>query len=342
MPTDPTPTPRPLRTLPRRLTPGDTIRFVAPSRPPRMENVGVAAEALRRRGYCVSVPHDLAERTGYLAGDDETRAAEITAAFACPDVDAVFPLTGGFGATRMLERIEYDVIRANPKIFVGFSDITALHAAIGRRAGLVTFHSPNLQWQVGSPEGLHPFAEQWFWRALEGPPAGDNTGGNTDGYTLDVAGHQAAPIQDEPAVEVQTLVGGTAEGPIVGGNLALVAALMGTPDELDTAGRILFLEDVGEPTYRIDRMLAQLRAGGKLEDLAGVVLGRFTGGEPDDTDGRTVQDTLREYFGSAPYPVLLNFPAGHVPDNATLPLGLPIRLDADRQRLTLLREPTVA
>jgi muramoyltetrapeptide carboxypeptidase len=355
------------RTRPARLQPGDTIALIAPSRPPRMEHVALAADALRDRGYRVVVPDGLADRTGYLAGDDALRADELTAAFADPEIDAVFPITGGFGATRMIDAIDYDVIRRHPKVFIGFSDITALHAAIGQRAGLVTFHSPNPQWGLGSTDGMHPFAQRWFWRAIEGPTgddaephivaggtiaaptgnasggacgSGSGGGGGGGGYTIDAGDHAHAPREGEAVTEAVTLVGGVAEGPIVGGNLSLVVALVGTPSQIDMDGAILFLEDVGEDPYRVDRMLRQLESAGMLDRLAGALLGRFTRAEPDEHGGKTIDDVLADYFADAAFPVVAHFPAGHVRDNATLPLGVPARLDADARSITFLTEPT--
>ncbi|MEM6333795.1 MAG: LD-carboxypeptidase [Planctomycetota bacterium] len=326
------------RVKPARLQPGDTIKLIAPAGVALMHRIEIVRERLEARGYHVILPDNLSRKTGYLAGPDQVRADEFTAAFANPEVDAVFPATGGFGTTRMMHLVDWDVVKANPKIFIGFSDITALHAALNQRAGLVTFHSPNPQWGLGSDDGMHPFAEKAFWRAIEGPRDGEAEGS----YTIDPAENGPPLAEEPPAVLPKTLVGGTAEGVIVGGNLALVAALMGTPDELHMDGVILYLEDVNEPPYKVDRMLATLKAAGKLDRLAGVLLGRFTKGEPDEKDNHTIDDVFVDYFTDAPYPVLAHFPAGHVTDNATLPLNVPARLDADAQTVTLLEEPTAA
>lgn len=314
---------------PAMLQPGDTIMFIAPAGPPREKNVRLAAERLESMGYRVILPDGFFARQGYLAGDDATRAVEFQAAFADPEVDAVFPVTGGFGATRILALIDFDVIAAQPKVFIGFSDITALHTALQQQANLATFHSPNPQWGLGSEKGMHPFAERFFWQALTDPM----------GYVINPAQDNA----DTEAAELpRTVVPGVAQGPIVGGNLSVLHAMMGTPWEIQTAGKILYLEDVNESPYRVDRMLRTLKDAGKFDDVAGVLLGRFTKAEPDEDDGHTIDNVIDDYFGHAGFPVIAHFPAGHVPDNATLPLGVPAEMDADAITLRILESPTVS
>jgi muramoyltetrapeptide carboxypeptidase len=254
------------------------------------------------------------------------------AAFADPDVQAVFPARGGYGITRLLDRLDYEQIRRQPKIVTGFSDITALHLALQRHCGLVTFHSPNPMDGLGAEAGLGSLAEQTFWRALR-----------ADRY-LDSAG-QRQPAGYEligPAVRdaLETVRPGQAEGPITGGNLALIAATLGTRYEIDTAGRLLFLEDIGERPYRIDRYLSQLRLAGKLRAVAGIVLGHFTDCLPAEGEASlSLEEVLADYLDPLGIPVIRNFPAGHEVPNVTLPLGVLARLDADRSSLELLEDP---
>lgn len=311
--------------------------LVAPGRPPGEGACRLAVERLEARGYRVVIPEGFYDRRGYLDPGDEVRAAEINQAFADPEVDAIFPVTGGFGTTRILDRIDYRAIQSNPKIFIGFSDITALHLAIARHTDLVTFHSPNPEWGLGSAAGMDPGAERCFWRALTGGNGAEEQPGG--GYMVDPAVEYP---EGEGAGEgaMRTVVSGRATGVVVGGNLAVIAALMGTPHEIQTAGKILFFEDVNEAPYRVDRILTTLKAAGKLDDLAGVLIGRFTKVEVDPDDGYTMDNVFDDFFGDAPYPVLANFPAGHVVDNLTLPLGVPAELDADARTLRFLIEPT--
>jgi muramoyltetrapeptide carboxypeptidase len=311
---------------PRALQPGDVIRFVAPAGPLDRERMELAKQRLEARGYVVQMSEELLSREGYLAGSDQRRAAELMAAFRDPEVAAVFPGTGGYGTMRILELLDYRVIRANPKIFIGFSDITGLHAAVSRHAGLVTFHSPNPMWGLGSEDNLTAFSDRWFWRALA---PGDEAG---QAYRIEIP-------EDLPPLG--SWGSGKARGRLVGGNLALVSALEGTPFAIDTRGAILVLEDVREAPYRIDRMLRQLELAGRLDHLAGAVLGQFT--RAYDREDQREQDpryqvdgVLEQYFGGRGIPVLTNFPFGHHPENATLPIGDVVEIDADERTLTVL------
>ncbi len=314
------------------LKPGDKIAFVAPAGTLDRTRMELVRSRLEERGFEVSVPDDLYRRRGYLAGDDDVRVRELMAAFEDPDVRAIFPGTGGYGATRILDRIDYDVIRRNPKILVGFSDITALHLAIQAKTGLVSFHSPNPMWGLGSPDNLHPFSARYFWRALlqeqyappedEAPPVG---------YVLEI------PADVAP---VEVMSPGVGRGRLTGGNLSLVAALIGTPYEIDTDGRVLLLEDVGERPYRIDRCLCQLRLAGKLDNLAGVILGQFSDCDPKDAEeSLSLDQVLLDYFAPLGVPVIRNFPVGHARHNATLPIGALVEVDADSGRVSVLENP---
>ncbi|MCB9867864.1 MAG: LD-carboxypeptidase [Phycisphaerales bacterium] len=315
--------------FPEALQRGDTIAFVAPAGPLDRTRMELARQRLEDMGFHVRVPSDLYRTRGYLAGPDETRAAELMAAFADPEVKAIFPGTGGYGVTRMLDRLDYDVIRRNPKVFIGFSDITGLHLAIQKKTGLVTFHSPNPMWGLGSDGNLKPFSADCFWRALlaerycaaDGEPL-------PPGYAYEL------PADVAPT---KVLAPGVARGRLTGGNLSLVAALMGTPYEIETRGRVLFLEDVGERPYRIDRYLSQLRLGGKLDGVAAVILGQFRDCAPKpDEDSLSLDEVIADYFGGLGVPVITNFPAGHVANNATLPLGALVEVDADHNRVAVL------
>ena len=317
---------------PAALRKGDTIAFVAPAGRLDRARMERARERLEAMGFTVKVPDNLYRTRGYLAGEDEARAAELMAAFRDPEVRAVFPGTGNYGTTRVLDRLDYESIRRNPKILIGFSDITGLHLAIQKRAGLVTFHSPNPMWGLGSEGNLSGFSAKYFWRALLGTDDLEaETAPHDEGYTFDL------PI-DVPQIKV--LSPGTGRGRLTGGNLSLVAALMGTDYEIETEGRVLFLEDVGERPYRIDRCLSQLRLAGKLDHPAAVILGQFSKCEPKpDEESLTLEQVFEDYFGELGIPVITNFPAGHHKFNATLPLGAQVEVDADRSRVSVLENP---
>jgi muramoyltetrapeptide carboxypeptidase len=319
--------------FPAALQKGDTIAFVAPAGRLEKARIDQARARLEALGYVVRIPDDLYRERGYLAGDDKTRAAELMAAFRDPTVKAVFPGTGNYGTTRILDLLDYDVIRSNPKIFIGFSDITALHLAIQRKTGLVTFHSPNPMWGLGSEPAWEGFAADYFWRAIAAGSYGDPEGkSRSAGYTFEL-----------PEVEqskIKTLHGGTARGRLTGGNLSLICPLLGTPYEMQTEGRILFLEDVGERPYRVDRYLSHLKLAGKLDKLAGVIIGVFNDCDPKPGEvSLSLDQVFLDYFEGLGIPVIQNFPVGHVKANATLPMGAMVELDADRRIVRVMEEP---
>ena len=325
---------------PRALAHGDTIMFIAPAKYLDEPRNQLAKIRLERRGFKVRFPKTLFRKHGYLAGSDQERAAEIMAAFNDPEVDAIFPGTGGYGTTRIVDDLDYAAIRRNPKVLIGFSDITALHVAINQKTGLVTFHTPNPEYGLGNPDNLKPWAAKWFWRALLA-----NEYDKQPGYLI-----AAKPTKQQVAENKKlyadvpsaiTLAPGTARGKLIGGNLSVVHALMGTPFEIQTDGRILFLEDVGEDPYRVDRMLSTLKLAGKFDHLAGAILGCFTSREEEQpwSDDWSMNDVLAEYFAELGVPVIQQFPAGHVPYNTTLPIGVETELDATIGTVRLLENP---
>jgi muramoyltetrapeptide carboxypeptidase len=313
---------------PKALKRGDTIGVVAPAGPVNRERIDRALERIQQRGFGIRTYGDIYRRTGYLAGDDATRAEELMAAFSDRETAAVWCARGGYGVARLLDRLDFDVVRRNPKIFVGFSDISILHVVIQQRAGVVTFHGPNLQDGFGKPDDMPTANEAALWQALmgTGPQSADG------GYTLDLS-------SVEP-LELRTITRGTASGRLTGGNLAVICGLMGTPYEIATAGRILFLEDISERVYRIDRYLSQLMLAGKLQAAAGILLGTFSYNDDDPSDSQqAVAALLDEYGRRLEFPVLAGFPAGHAQYNLTLPMGALAEINADSRRVRLLENP---
>lgn len=310
---------------PAALRPGDTIGFVAPAGPAKWEPIRKYAEVLRRAGYKVRVPEDVADRElGYLAGTDDQRAAELNAMIRDPDVRAIFPVRGGYGLTRILDRIDYAALRADPKIITGYSDMTALHLAIATKTRVVTFHSPmpmsNL-WK--GDEAEHAFATRWFRRAV----FADQYEGDEPGYTLEM------PEDCRPVC----VVGGKAQGRLLGGNLTLLCSTLGTPYAIEPEGAILLIEDVDEAPYRVDRALSQLRLAGVLDAIVGAVIGSFTEKVGDDT--AEYDRIVREYFGSLEVPVVMHYPVGHTRLNATLPHGGFVELDGDAAVVRVVEDP---
>lgn len=311
---------------PPALAAGDTVALVAPCGICKEEDVGRFAESLTAAGFKVVVEPEIHERRHrYLAGTDDERAAELDRAIRDPTIRGIFILRGGFGLTRILDRIDYDTLRRDPKVIVGYSDVTGLHVAVGRRARLVTFHAP----MAGAVKvvGDDPsFAERSYRDMLFLEPA--------------------VPRRMIPLPEGErptTVTGGRCTGRLVGGNLSLVAATIGTPYAIDAKGCVLFLEDVNERPYRVDRLLSQLRLAGVLDGLAGVVIGKFTcdeyEGEKKEQDEREQREVVLEYCKALGCPVVADFPCGHVRNNVTLPLGARVTLDADAGTLEVI-EPS--
>lgn len=312
---------KPLR-YPARLRSGSRVALVAPAGPVlERDDITRAEELCRALGYVPTVGPHAACHAGYFAGTDEERLADLNAALGDSAVDAVWCIRGGYGVTRILDRVDFDALARAPKAVIGFSDITALLSAITRLTGLVTFHGPTARAAMPS------FSRWHFERVLAsaGPPGR--------------LGRLPQPPDVLVAQEhrVVTLRGGMAEGPLAGGNLTLLHCLIGTRYFPDLAGAILFLEDVGEELYRIDRMLAHLRMAGALDRLAGVMVGRFTDMKRTMSDGASgFDEVLAHYFQPLGVPVAYGFPIGHIDRQWTLPLGVRARLDADTGEVELL------
>lgn len=311
---------------PKRLSPGDTVMLVAPAGPPKRDEVMRFKERMEQRGYRVKMRDDLFDVEGYLAGSDRRRADELMEAFADPEVDAVLAVRGGYGCMRMLDLVDFEKIKASPKILLGFSDITALHAAMNK-AGVVSFHGPGPASGLGSEKGPTDFTAKYVLRAIEASP--ESPAGP---YAIDVP---------ENVSKVDSFGRGKAKGRLVGGNLSLISALEGTPYAVDTQDAILMIEDVNEAPYRIDRMLQQLKLAGKLDQIKGAVLGKFTEDfvrEDKLTDDKRfdASGVLRQYFEELGVPVLVNYPIGHHRQNCTVPLGGEVEIDAEAKTLKIL------
>jgi muramoyltetrapeptide carboxypeptidase len=309
---------------PPALKPGDTIAFVAPAGPIEMAQVKEYAQRLENAGYHVEIPKGIERKAGYLAGTDQERADELNAAIHDPKVRAIFPCRGGYGLTRILDRIDYAGLRKDPKIITGFSDLTALHLAIAREARVVTFHSPLPEASLWKNDKEHAFATSSFERAV----FADRYTAESVGYTIELPTDQPRP---------KTLVGGKARGRLIGGNLTLISTTLGTPYAIESKGTILFIEDVHEAPYRIDRYLSQLRLAGILDNIVGVVAGGFSSN--DANDAKEIDRVLHEYFSTLKKPVITNFPVGHITRNATLPVGGLVELDGDAGSMRVLENP---
>ncbi len=292
------------------LPPGSLIGIVAPAGPAAPERLAAVPALYARFGYRCRVYPGCSQRDGYLAGPDAQRLADLHAALADPEVAALHALRGGYGCMRLLDAVDTTLLRAHPKLLVGYSDLSALHA-LWAREGLPTLHAPMAASDLLLP-GREADREALFTLLQRGLRAGEVLA---------------------PALEPAPLhVGGRAEGRLVGGNLSLVAALLGTPFAWDMRGALLFLEDVSEDLYRVDRLLTQLRLAGVLDAAAGIVLGSFTEAESPTA---LLQSLLQPLCERQHKPLLAGWPGGHGTPNRPLPLGLRAVLDADAGTLTL-------
>ena len=307
---------------PDRLTRGDTFGVVAPaSAPPDPKNIDRAAAALEHLGFKPLLAPNVRRRHGFLAGSDRDRASDLMRMFAHRKVKAILCVRGGYGSARLLPLLDYHLIRANPKIFVGYSDITSLHCAFLTHARLVSFHGPMLNSDFVKPD-LPSFTRQGFLRTLTQPSP---PGSICRGYRRKT---------------VTILRRGIASGPLVGGNLSLLCAALATPGQPPVKNSILFLEDVEEAPYRFDRMLTQLLNAGFLQQVAGIAIGVNADCKDPKAKGareyrQTLEDVLRERLLPLKVPLVMGLPFGHVSHNATLPLGVRATLDALRGDLVI-------
>ncbi|RZJ85445.1 MAG: LD-carboxypeptidase [Massilia sp.] len=305
-----------------RLRPGDTLGLVSPANATfEREPLKIAIESLQALGFKVKPGQHVAARRGPFAGTDAQRAADVNAMFADDSVAGILALTGGSGCNRIVDKLDYDLIRRKPKFFGGFSDLTSLVNAIHRQTGLVTFHSPvaGSEWNDFSVQSFKAVAMNAEAAMLRNPVV--------------------KPVDDLVAREerITTIRAGQARGPLVGGNLTVLASLAGTPYFPECRGAILFLEDINEYIYRVDRCLSTLRLTGALGQLAGVVLGRFTKCEPGEGYGSlTLDEVFDDYFLPLNVPVFRGAAIGHIKRKLTVPVGAPAEMDADAGTVRLL------
>ncbi len=304
---------------PKKLQTGDTVGMVLPATMAfETHKIDLAIAQVEALGFKVKLGKYARQRVGYFAGTDEQRAHDINAMFADDSVDAIFCYSGGWGSPRLLPLINYDVIAGNPKIILGYSDITALLNAIHQRTGLVTFHGPVMAQRLTS------WTQDNLRRTL---------------MQTEVLGELNNPPKPEGELVdrefwKQTFRGGKARGKLVGGNLSLVAAMCGTPWQVQTQDAIVLLEDIDEDPYRIDRMLTQCAQAGLFERAAGVVFGYCTDCSVDGPSF-SIEDVLTDRFATLNVPSFSGFAFGHIKEMHTLPIGLSASLDADRGVLVI-------
>ncbi|MEI6895253.1 MAG: LD-carboxypeptidase [Colwellia sp.] len=305
----------------KRLKSGDTIGLIAPSSNTwEDEEIHFAMDVLRSFGFKVKAGKYLFQRYGYLAGKDKDRAWDVNDMFENKDVDGIFCLRGGYGSPRILPYLDFDIMAKNPKVLVGYSDVTALLNAIHSKTGLITFHGPiarqnfseytlkNLKKILINPEIKTSLAAPPEFEAMEGRAEKDN--------------------------RLTLITQGIAQGRLIGGNLSLMVKLVGSPYEPDYQDKILFLEDVEEAPYRVDGMLTHLRLAGRLQKLAGIVFGKCTDCLSDGSS-LSIEEVIKDRLGDLGIPVLKGMMIGHIDDMATMPIGALVTLDASNKRIIL-------
>ncbi len=296
---------------PPRLAPGDVIGVLAPAGPVAKEEIEPGMKALESLGFHVRLSPNLLLREGYLAGSDDLRLDDLHALFGDKGVKAIICARGGYGCLRLFDRIDFDLIKRHPKILVGYSDITSLLLAVYKRTNLVTFHGPVLR-DITKNQGRNL---EFLTRLL------------TSDDLITLRFERAKPMKD-----------GRATGRLMGGNLSLLTHLLGTPFMPSLRGALLFIEERGEATYRVDRMLTQLRLSGLLDKCAGLMIGTFE----DCGEGSAVASVIEERLSDLPFPIMTGLPVGHGEENLALPVGVRAVLDTSRMTLELKEPCTMA
>lgn len=298
---------------PAPLTPGAKIGILAPAGGVNEGLLTAGIEAIRAEGFEIELSPGIRETKGYLAGEEKIRARDLLDFFNRSDIGGIFCARGGFGSIQLLPYLAEAQDCWPPKIFVGYSDVTILLNWFLQNCAMVTFHAPMVAMDLA--RGLSERARKRFWGILSGEHGR---------WSVDLG---------------QTIRSGQADGEMMGGCLSLLVTTLGTPYEIQSAGKILFIEDVGEKPYRVERMLTHLKMAGKLDDLAGVVFGDFTDCTGDGP--RDIPEIIADLFSDVSYPVVMGMAAGHGSENLALPFGVRVALDGNRGTLSLL-EPAVA
>jgi muramoyltetrapeptide carboxypeptidase len=301
------------------LKPGDTIALIAPASTPQVpEKVTKSVEYFERLGYRVVVGKNIEHRYGYLAGTDKERLSDLHAMIANKKVKAIFMIRGGYGTSRLVPEIDYELVKRNPKIIVGYSDATSLFNAIYKKSGLRSlFFGPMPGVDIWN--GFDAFAEDCMWKALTSTkPFGE----------LPQAPKEISPLKKSSSTIV--------EARWLGGNLTVFSAVCGTPYVSSLTDKILLFEDVGEDAYRLDRYLSQLRMSGALDSAKAILLGQFSdcGTSVKSEPPLSVEQVFSDYFSKLKVPVLTNLPFGHIPRQWTIPLGATLRIEKNKISIT--------
>ena len=312
------------RILPKRLEKGSLIGLVTPGSSVTQEELGACIEKLEGMGFRTTFEESVLSEYGYFAGPDQERADELMGMFNNQEVDGIWCVRGGYGSIRILDLLDYDLILENPKVLVGYSDITAILTAIYQKTGLVTFHGP-----VGTSD-FNPFAKRSLRKVLMDP---------REEYKYPYKREKES--RDNPEYDRYSLHGGTAEGLLIGGNISVLDSVIGTPFEPDFKGKLAYLEDVGEKTYRIDKMVFHLLSGTNLKEAAGIVMGVFDECNVNELPTLSLKQALDDLLIPLGIPVSYGLSFGHIKRQVTIPTGIRARLDADKNAFSLLEAAVI-
>lgn len=308
---------------PKKLKKGDTVGLIAPAGYLKENHLKETRENLEGIGLKIYYTERISHRNGYLGGTDKERAEDINHMFANENVDAIFAVRGGYGCARMLDYIDYDIIKKNPKILIGYSDITSLLYAIYAKTGLVCFHGP-----VGTST-FNEFSVKNMKDVLMETKA-----------PVVLESHEEAYTSEDPEYRFSVINSGKAEGVLAGGNLSIVASMVGTSYDVNLKDKILFLEEIGEDPYRVDRMLTQMELAGKFEGIRGFALGIFKDcslkDEEDKKKSFSLHEVLFDRLQKFNVPTIYGLSFGHVVNKFTLPFGVNAELNVDNRTLALL------
>lgn len=299
---------------PRPLKKGDNIGLIGTSSPTPKERIKLAIEAMEKLGLNVILGESCKSAYGFLSGSDELRAKDINMMFKDKTINGIFAIRGGYGCARLLNMIDYENIKKNPKIFAGYSDVTALHIAFNQKCKLITFHTPMPATEFY--HGVDEYTMEYFKKNI---------------FSNKHLGRLENALSGG---DMKSLVGGKAKGRLVGGNLSIVVSLLSTPYELNTKGKILFLEDVDEVPYKIDRMLLQLKQSGKFRDASGIILGEWTNCKASEgCSSLSLIEIFNELIASENKPTIYNVSCGHCVPTMSLPLGEEVFIDGDKSKI---------
>lgn len=301
---------------PKPLQQGDSVAIIAPASPSDKNLIDKCIASLNELGLKVVVGESCLSQHGFLSGTDYIRANDINCMFADKNIKGIFALRGGYGCARLLDLIDFKLIKKNPKIFIGYSDITALHIAINQKSKLITYHGPMISTEL--IKGLDEYSADYYKKFIFGYEKVEELF-NPEGDNLEV------------------INSGIASGQLIGGNLSLICSSLGTKYEINTKNKILFLEEVEEVPYKIDRMLTHLKQSGKLKDANGIILGAFTNCiAPNNKKSLSLQEVFNEIILPLKKPTISNLVCGHCLPTLTLPLGSKVLLDANNKKIKIL------